>query len=90
MLIINLNKINQKVLIFVSFLFLAKKDNVSFKLPKDPNIVMLIVRIWKTKYNVPMKKDFMSKNLNFRNTWKTALVFVTNKNKRQVCGTTNQ
>ncbi len=37
-----------------------------------------------------MKRGSMWKNPNCRNTCKTALVSVTNKNKRKVCGTTNQ
>lgn len=78
------------MLVFVSFLFSEKKDNVSFKLQKDPSIVMHIALICKTKFNVLMKRVFMCKGQNSRNIYKTALVSVINKNKRKVCGTTNQ
>lgn len=78
------NKMNK--LKFASFFLSEKKDNVNLQSQKDLNFVMLIVLIYKIKFNALIKKVCSLTKISLKNIYKTVLESEINKNKQTVCG----
>lgn len=64
----------------------VKTVDVNFKSLQVQNIVMHIVQIYKIKYNVLIKKDFLLINLNIKNICKIVQESEINKKKKIVYG----